>query len=908
MNPNRPDEATAAHTPGPGATTDPHQTRPAGTLPHVPAPPDEPPGETFPDLPDELRERYAPLRTLGKGGLGVVYLAFDTLLEREVALKQLKSDRGAEESAARFLREARVTGRLQHPGIVPLYEFHRLSDGRTFYTMKALTGELLRDRVRAYHENPAPRAFLELLRAFVDLCGALAFAHARGVVHRDLKGANVQVEESGAVVVMDWGEALLNGEPVAAERRGQPVGTPSYMPPEQAVGEDARQGPHSDVYGLGAILYELLTNRAPVEAVGRNWTEVRADVIAGRVKPPRAVAPAAPAALEAVCLKALRTNPDERYESAAALGEDVRRFLDDEPVTARRAPLAERAGRALRRNQGLVAAGLVGFAVLVLAAGTVAVLQYLNGIALAAETTRARTAETRATQGEADARAAEARATKSAEDATRAEGEAKRQAARAQEALRQSLTAIDEALVKLGDAQFRSQPGLQPIHAALLDRAAAGCDALLALAPNDPAVLAQIGTVRLHMAEVAAEIEGEAAAVKHLEAAIAFFDQRLATGFEAGLALDRGYAQFLRAVRLLRRGDRAAAGRAINTALDTHRALLKDPGVANDPARKARCEATLGRTYLQAARYELLAQPPGKPDKGPVLPPLQTGVDKLSSAFAAAPTPDNTFALAQGLLEAGFLARGVREHALARHSLSTARKVIENAPPALQAQLRTRQLLGNVFNISHLVEMEAGDPLKGADYLVEAVKVRAALVRENPATISYKADLASVVASLARHLRATKQLGKSAEHYQLAFDLFETVAAVNPDVKDYVNMRAQTGFVLADVLLADARWGEATRALARLQQYLASANDHVLVGAALAKAANGFGASGAKLTPADDRDRQRAARLAVECLREAKTRGDKRTIDDLRKLAPLDALRGAPGYDDLLKEWGAPKS
>ena len=554
----------------------------------------------------------------------------------------------------------------------------------------------------------------------------------------------------------------------------------------------------------------------------------------------------------------------------------------------------------------MVAAGLVGFAVLVLAAVSVAVLQYLNGIALDGEATKARRAAAQATQSAADARAAEVRATASAADARTAEREATRQAARAQEALRQSLTAIDEALVKLGEAQFRSQPGLQPIHAALLEHAAAGCDALLALAPNDPAVLAQIGTVRLHMAEVAAEIESEAVAVKHLEAAIAFFDKRLATGFDAKLALDRGYARFLLAVRLARRGDRAAAGHVINTALETHQVLLNDARVTSDRAQKALCEATLGLTLLQTARWQLTAQPPGKVDKGPVLPPLQAGIDKLSSAFEAAPTAENTFALAQGLVEAGFLARGLKEYPLARHSADPARKVIENAPPELQAQLRVRQQLGNALNLAHLVETETGNSLKGVDYLVEVVRVRAALERENPAVFGFKADLASAITSLARHLRNAKQLAKSAEQYERAFELYSAVAAVNPDVKDYVTMRNQTGFVLADVLLADARWSEATRALARLQQYLVGANDHAQVGAALAKSANGFAAGGAKLSPADEIDRQRAARLAVECLREAKKRGDKRTFDELRKLAPLDALRGAPGYDDLLKEWAAP--
>ena len=326
----------------------------------------------------ENRERYTLTRLHAQGGLGQVWLALDGDLNRQVALKELRPERGGDPTlAARFLEEAKVTGQLEHPGIVPVYELARRSvDGQPFYTMRFIRGRTLAEAACDYHRKRAaneagPLDLAALLNAFVAVCNAVAYAHSRGVIHRDLKPQNVVLGDFGEVIVLDWGLAKLVDRPEdatdlpslalgavedhPATMPGQVLGTPSYMPPEQAEG--AAVNHLSDVYGLGAILYEILTGRPPFE--GSDTLEVLRRVVVEPPVRPRDVVPATPRALEAICLKALAKAPADRYGTAAELAEEVRRFLADEPVRAYREPAAARAGRWMRRHKTLVSGAAI---------------------------------------------------------------------------------------------------------------------------------------------------------------------------------------------------------------------------------------------------------------------------------------------------------------------------------------------------------------------------------------------------------------------------------------------------------------------------------------------------------------------------------------------------------------------
>src|SRR5262245_5843826 len=339
--------------------------------------------------------RYALLRQHGSGGVGRIWVAWDHDLNREVALKELLPEWAERpDLCQRFLDEARITGQLDHPGIVPVHDLAQPADNRPpHYTMRLVKGRSLDEAVKDYHQRrPAgqaqPLERAALLQAFVQVCQTVAYAHDRGVVHRDLKGPNVVLGDYGEVIVLDWGLAKLLGHPEEsaplpavtldpAETHdpslpGALLGTPSYLAPEQAAGLHDLVDRRTDVYGLGAMLYEVLTGRPPF--TGSNNEEVRRQVCTATPAHPCAVCPSAPPALAAVCLRALAKEPGQRYASALELAEEVRRWLADEPVQAYREPWPQRLARWRRRHRAWVRAG----ATALLAVAIVAVLAALQ--------------------------------------------------------------------------------------------------------------------------------------------------------------------------------------------------------------------------------------------------------------------------------------------------------------------------------------------------------------------------------------------------------------------------------------------------------------------------------------------------------------------------------------------------
>jgi serine/threonine protein kinase len=264
--------------------------------------------------PDVAGTRYELVSILGRGGMGVVYLARDTALDREVALKIVDRPTDTDGMAARLAQEARILARLEHPGIVPVHDFGELPDGRWFYAMKRVRGDRL-DRWIAAGPDRTAR-----LGVFLRICDTVAFAHAHGVVHRDLKPENVMVAEFGEVLVLDWGVASLV-EPGAAPASNPTsmaspiVGTPEYMAPEQASGA-ASVDHRADIHALGVML----------TAIGDGS-----------------------AALTAIAGKAHSSSPEDRYQTVAALTADVSRFLAGDAVGAHRERLLDRLTRVGRR-------------------------------------------------------------------------------------------------------------------------------------------------------------------------------------------------------------------------------------------------------------------------------------------------------------------------------------------------------------------------------------------------------------------------------------------------------------------------------------------------------------------------------------------------------------------------------
>ncbi len=386
------------------------------------------------DVPATLG-RFQVRQKLGAGAFGVVYRAYDPQLDREVALKVAKPHAMlTKDSIKSFLREARASANLRHPNIVPVFDSGL--DGEQNYIASAfIPGQTLAHAIHAAKgQGLEPRRAAQLIR---QLAEALGYAHRKGVVHRDVKPANVLLDEQGDPLLADFGLARRDeGQALLSQEGTQLMGTPAYMAPEQAEGKAEAA---SDQYSLGCTLYELLTGRLPfaggvVEQIDQHRTK--------EPPSPRSVKPALPRDLETICLKSLAKRPADRYADCQAMADDLRRWLDGEPITARRLSLAERLVRWVRKEPRLAGA-MVTAAGLMLALVLGAVLfadeqgrnaqrqSELKGLA-DTEANRALAQAKRADDAAKDANDAARRADQAAKDATAARDAKDRQLTRAE--------------------------------------------------------------------------------------------------------------------------------------------------------------------------------------------------------------------------------------------------------------------------------------------------------------------------------------------------------------------------------------------------------------------------------------------------------------------------------------------
>jgi serine/threonine protein kinase len=528
-----------------------------------------------------MRGRYEVAAEHARGGMGRVCVAIDTELNRRVAFKDIQ-ERFADDPGTRqrFVREALITGQLEHPGVIPVYGLGTDPAGRPYYAMRFVEGESLRDAVEEFHRRP-PRgepvgaqavAFRSLLKRFADVCNAVAFAHSKRIVHRDLKPANVMLGRFGETLVVDWGLARSfadktpdTGAPAGAAtgageattvqataaavgdsagtRTGQVMGSPAYMSPEQSRGDLRTLGPAWDIYSLGGTLYELLTGRPPF--AGRSVSQLLKAIQAGELTPVREVAGWVPKPLEAIAHKAMSLDPAARYATALELAAEIERYLADEPVLAHRATPAERVRRWRKRHPVLVrttAALLLTVTPLLTAA-----LAFVN---------RERAEAVTARQNEEQARRAEQEAHDQTRGALAREEQAKQQALAALAAEQKALAAEQAALAA-------KQKALEAEQAARAAEAKARAQARATLDLSTDAVVGKI------LAKQSRLGPDEQQFLKNLVERYAAYAADVGADTDAKLLAARAR---LRVAQIRERlGERAAAAREYRTAADALR-------------------------------------------------------------------------------------------------------------------------------------------------------------------------------------------------------------------------------------------------------------------------------------------------------------------------------------------------
>jgi serine/threonine protein kinase len=332
--------------------------------------------------PVTMATRFVNLRFHARGGLGEVFLAHDSSLNREVAVKFIRPSRAGEESCrAQFYMEGEITSRLDHPGVVPVYGLGETFDGRPFLAMRFIEGVTLWSAIDAYHSTTTAspherrRDLIRLLSHLIAACNAVAYAHSRGILHRDIKPDNIMIGKFNETLVVDWGLAVPILRDQKARNSGEPTlhiassgsdnscsqpaaGTIGYFSPEAINAAHSPLGPASDIYSLGATLYYLLTGRRSVS--GSATAEVLQVIRRGEFPPPRAVNRSISRSLDAICRKAMALEPAQRYATPLEMVADIESYIADDPVSVLPESTFEKLWRYARHHRGLVLSGLVG--------------------------------------------------------------------------------------------------------------------------------------------------------------------------------------------------------------------------------------------------------------------------------------------------------------------------------------------------------------------------------------------------------------------------------------------------------------------------------------------------------------------------------------------------------------------
>lgn len=712
--------------------------------------------------------RYDITSLQGQGGTGRVWIARDLRLNREVALKELISSE-PESAQTRFLREARITSQLEHPSIVPVYELdlHQI-DGAPYYTMRLIKGDTLREVICRHHSQLIKEVSLgRLVQHFIDVCHAIAYAHSRNIIHRDLKPSNVVVGEFGETIVLDWGLAKDLGKPrddadianmptddgldwlteVEDSDRtqtvvGRSIGTPAFMSPEQARGDVDKIDQSSDIYGLGAILYELLTNEPPFK--GDKASSIMNQVIHGKLLDPLVVNSHASSPLAAICMKCMQKNPADRYANVDQLIADLHSYLADESVSVYRDRWYEKTARWVRQRK-------VSTAVVLVMLLTSIVGLSISNIVISEE--------------HKITKQARERADKSAQAA-----DFQRRTALAQ--YRHAHAAVEQYLAEVRGLEIMKDPNQGPLQEKLLNSALRYYETFLAQETNNAVIIAQLASASIEVANLNLTLgrfqqaESTLKRGQHLYNTLIKHDSNN-VDFQIGKAtvlaqlgvvtahggqIDQALAFYSQAIMIVKEAERRQLGNAESQVLLVN--LLCE-----------RATRSFDRGKRTPAIYDL--------DQAAVYAEkLKERYPQREDVMVASALTFSKYAYIYGIEGRSVDAIGYLKEAQLIYQ-----RLLENAPNNIDYQNRYADLITNIGS-----NME---PESGIEHLLKATELREQILESHPEVPEYRHRLGKLLLLSSNTYQKLGEADKSAMIGKYVLKIYSNLVLEHPSVPDY---------------------------------------------------------------------------------------------------------------------------